>query len=111
MTSPVYREVPKQPGEQVRIAGFDFAPQMESGEFIADAEVTIVDPEGEDVTDDMLVTDSVEIRDGESVDDSVVVFEVKDGEHNLDYVATVIADVSGRPLHGEIILPVRERPH
>lgn len=107
MSRPVHYEIPKQPGEQIIVPGFDFANQMEVGETIADADITIFERvSGDEVTADMLVPGS------EQVDGSNVSFRVKAGEHNLDYYCTVTATLnSARALISEIILFVRERPY
>jgi hypothetical protein len=109
MSRPVFWELPKQPGEQIVVPGFDFANQMVGEELDDEAEVKIFERlSGEEVTDDMLVTDSV------TVTGSVVSFELKAGDHNLDYYCEIVATTAApksRPLHGVVIIGVRDRPY
>lgn len=101
----VHRELPKQPGEQVRIPGYDFSAQVEAGESVSSATVTIKEKIiGTDRTSTML-------HGSPSINGNVVSFVVKAGDHNLDYFAIIVATTNiGRILHAEIPFGVRERP-
>jgi hypothetical protein len=106
LAKPVFYELTKQPGEIVHIPGTNFVPELQSGENVTGATVTVQNRSTlADVTASMLVPGSV------SFVGNIVTFDLQGGTDGNDFfIHVVVTTNQSRNYQSTHIIQVRIRP-